>query len=206
MLLYLVRHGETEANRAGLALGRADVPLNERGLRQARSLGDALAGKPFAAVYTSPLKRAMDTAKAISAPHGLSPVLEPGLIEMDIGELDGLSFTAIRERHPELLAKWASPEGPVVARFGSESLADVQERGWRSLEALANRHQDETVCAVTHNFVILSVLARALDMELSNFRRLRHGLAAISLLEFGAHRVRVRHLNESCHLAQADNH
>lgn len=206
MLLYLVRHGETDANRAGLALGRADVPLNERGQRQARSLANALAGEPFAAVYTSPLRRAVNTAKAIAAPHGLSPVTEPGLIEMDIGELDGLTFAAIRERYPGLLARWASPEGHLDALFGSESLADVQERAWRPLESLASSHEGETICAVTHNFVILSVLARALGMELSHFRRLRHGLAAISVLEFRARGVRVRHLNESCHLAQVDNH
>lgn len=206
MLLYLVRHGETDANRAGLALGRADVPLNEHGLWQARSLANALADEPFAAVYTSPLSRAADTARAIATPHGLLPVTEPGLIEMDIGELDGLTFTAIRERYPALLARWASPEGHLVALSGSESLEDVQERAWRPLESLASRHERETICAVTHNFVILSVLARALGMELSHFRRLRHGLAAISVLEFRAHGVRVQHLNDSCHLAQVDNH
>lgn len=206
MLLYLVRHGETEANRAGLALGRADVPLNERGRQQARCLADALAGEPFAAVYTSPLKRAQQTAEAIAASHGLSPVSDEGLIEMDIGELDGLTFTEIRERYPGLLERWASPEGQATALFGSESLADVRERAWQMFAAFGQRHKDESVCAVTHNFVILSVLTRALGMELAHFRRLRHGAAAISVLEFKRDRVRVRRLNDSCHLGEMDNH
>lgn len=206
MLLFLLRHGETEANRTGLALGRSDVPLNERGLRQAASLAGALAGEPFAAVYTSPLKRARQTAEKIAETHGLSLVCEEGLIEMDIGELDGLTFTEIRERYPALLERWATPEGQAAALFGSESLADVQERAWATLTAIGRRHEDKTVCAVTHNFVILSVLTRALGMQLSQFRRLRHGVAAISVLELGADRVRVRRLNDSCHLAEVDNH
>ena len=206
MLLYLVRHGETEANRKGLALGQADIPLNEHGLWQAGRLAVALAAEPFAAIYTSPLKRAQDTAAAIAEPHGLSPLIEPGLIEMDIGELDGLTFAEVRERFPGLLEKWATPEGQATTLFGGESLAGVQERAWRALEAMASRHGDETVCAVTHNFVILSVLVRALGIELSHFRRLRHGVAAISVLEFREERARVRRLNDTCHLETGDNH
>ncbi len=206
MKLYVVRHGETESNRAGLALGRADVPLNERGLRQARCLGEALAADPFVAVYTSPLMRTRQTAEAIAGPHGLRPVVEPGLIEMDIGELDGLTFAEIRKQHPGVLERWMSPEGHASALLGGESLADVRDRAWKTLQTLSRRHDDETVCAVTHNFVILSVLTRALGVDLSNFRRLRHGVGAISVLDFRADRVRVRRLNDMCHLAAEDNH
>lgn len=206
MLLYLVRHGETESNKAGLALGRADVPLNERGLRQARCLAQRLAGERFTGVYTSPLKRAVETAAAIAEPHGLTPVVEDRLIEMDVGELDGLTFSEIRERFPGLLERWASPDGPTIALFGSESLADVRDRAWEAMDELSRRHADETVCVVTHNFVILSVLTRVLGVELSHFRRLRQGVGSFSVLEFGADRVRVRCLNEACHLADVNNH
>jgi len=203
MRLYLVRHGETDSNRAGLALGRADVPLNGRGLWQAQRLGEALAGEALAAVYTSPLTRARQTAEAISAHHQLEVSLAPALIEMDIGDLDGLTFTEIRRRQPGLLEKWASPEGPAVALFGSESLADVRDRAWRYLQMLGRTHAGEAVCAVTHNFVILSVLATALGLELAQFRRLRHGVAAVSVLEFEGERARVRKMNDTCHLEEA---
>jgi probable phosphoglycerate mutase len=76
VILYLVRHGETESNRAGLALGRADVPLNEKGLWQAARVGEALAQEPIAAVYTSPLTRARQTAEPIAVHRGLTPVAE----------------------------------------------------------------------------------------------------------------------------------
>lgn len=206
MLLYLVRHGETDSNRAGLALGRADVPLNERGMWQAGCLGEALAREPFAAVYTSPLTRTRQTAEAIAGSHGLRPVVEPRLIEMDIAELDGLTFAEIRERHPGLLERWMSPEGHATAMLGGESLADVCDRAWATVRTLSHRHEDETICMVTHNFVILSVLTRAFGVNLSNFRRLRHSVAAISILDCRGDRVRVRRLNDTCHLASRDNH
>ena len=200
MRLFLVRHGETESNRNALALGQADVPLNERGLEQAKMLAHALAKEPVSAVYSSPLVRARRTAETIAERAGLEVEVGPALIEMDIGELDGLTFAEIRERHPELMAKWTSPEGQATAIFGSESLSEVRDRAWQFLESLAGSHAGETVYAVTHNFVILSVLTRALNMEISDFRRLRHGVAAISVLEFDAGRVTVSRLNDTCHL------
>lgn len=206
MLLYLVRHGETESNRAGLALGRADVPLNERGLWQAGRLAEALASERFAAIYTSPLMRARQTADAIAERHGLSPVIEPGLIEMDIGEVEQLPFAEVRSRYPGLLEAWAGAAGPNQAMPGGERLIDVQERAWRTVRSLSTRHAEETVCAVTHNFVILTVLATALGTDLAHFRRIRHGLAAVSVIEMTGDRVRVRRMNDSCHLDGADNH
>lgn len=206
MLLYLVRHGETESNRAGLALGRADVPLNEKGLWQAARVGEALADEPFAAIYTSPLSRTRQTAEAIAGPRGVIAVTEPGLIEMDIGEVEQLPFAEVRSRYPGLLEAWAGADGPRQPMPGGESLVDVQERVWGTLKRLASRHEADTICAVTHNFVILTVLATALGTDLSHFRRIRHGLAAVSVIELTGDRVRVRRMNDSCHLEGADNH
>ena len=200
MKLFLVRHGETEPNRQGFALGRADVPLTVVGRRQARLLGEALAAEPLAAVYASPLRRAVDTAEAIAVKHGLPVQIEPGLIEMDIGEAEGLTFTELRERFPELLHNWGGPDGPTFLMPGGERLVDVQERAWATVQSLVKRHQDDTVCAVTHNFVILSVLAAALGVDLANFRRLRHSVAAIAVIDFRPDRTRVLRMNDTCHL------
>ena len=196
----MVRHGETESNRRGLALGRADVPLNELGLRQARCLGETLAREPIAAVYASPLRRALDTAAAIAAKHGLDVQMEGGLIEMDIGEAEGLTFVEVRERFPDLVQNWGGPKGPSFLMPGGERLLDVQARAWTTVQSLAARHPQGSVCAVTHNFVILSVLASALGIDLANFRRLRHSVAAIAVIDFRPAAVRVLRLNDTCHL------
>ena len=200
MQLFLVRHGETDSNRSGLALGRADVPLNDAGLLQARCLGQTLSGEPIATVYASPLRRAMDTAREIAATRAVEVQVDEGLIEMDIGQAEGLTFTELRERFPELLHNWAGPDGPAFLMPGGERLVDVQERAWATVQSLLKRHQDDTVCSVTHNFVILSVLAAALGVDLANFRRLRHSLAAIAVIDFRPDRTRVLRMNDTCHL------
>jgi probable phosphoglycerate mutase len=198
--LLLVRHGETEYNRRGLALGRADAPLNETGFRQAERLREALAEVPLTAVYASPLVRAVDTATSIAAAHDKQVVVEDGLVEMDIGEVEGLTFPELRKQFPALTQNWGGADGPTFRMPGGERLVDVQRRAVDAIEALAARHQDETFCAVTHNFVILSFLAFVLGIELAQFRRLRHAVAAIAEVDVRPGRSRVVRLNDTCHL------
>ena len=200
MRLFLVRHGETESNRLGLALGRADVPLNDRGRWQARRLARALASEALAAVYSSPLSRALDTARAIAHEHGLQVQIEQGFIEMDIGETEGLPFADVRSRFPGFLEVWASAQGPAQAMPGGERLIDVQARAWETIQTIASRHPEEVACVVTHNFVILSILTAVLGIELVNFRRLRHSVGAISVLDLRPDRARLLRLNDTCHL------
>lgn len=202
MILYLVRHGETNHNRNSLALGRADVPLNDRGISQAARLGDALAAEPISAIYSSPLARALQTAEAVAWRRGARVQIRPGLIEMDIGETDGLTFPEVRERFPGLLETWITDDGPRQPMPGGERLVDVQKRAWDCVQSLATLHANDTICAVTHNFVILSILTAALGVDLAGFRRLRHGVAAISVLDVGPARVRVRRMNDTCHLRE----
>ena len=198
--VFLVRHGETEYNRRSLALGRADAPLNETGRRQAERLREALADAPLAAVYASPLARAFDTARSIAAAHGKAVLVEDGLVEMDIGEVEGLTFPELRKQFPALAQNWGGADGPTFRMPGGERLVDVQSRAVQAIEALAAKHQDESFCAVTHNFVILSFLASVLGIELAQFRRLRHGVAAIAEVDIRPGRSRIVRLNDACHL------
>jgi broad specificity phosphatase PhoE len=201
MRLFLVRHGETDHNRNNLALGRADVPLNETGLRQAEALAGALAKEEIAAVYSSPLQRALTTAAPIAAAHGLEVMSEDALIEMDVGEMDGLAFSEVREKFPGLLERWRGEDGPEQPMGGGERLIDVRERAWAALGRIAPEHEDEGVCVVTHNFVILALLTQALGLDLANHRRLRHSVAAISRLDWDADgRPQIVSLNDTCHL------
>jgi broad specificity phosphatase PhoE len=199
MRLILVRHGETDTNKARLALGRADVELNEHGRWQAQRLALSLKDEPIGAVYSSPLKRALATAEPIAASHGLEVQVDGGLIEMDIGEMEALTFQQVSERHPRFLQAWLSGQAPYEAMPGGECLLDLQERAWQAIEGIRER-EDEAAAAVTHNFVIITVLCRVLGLELANFRRLRHSLAAKSVLEMGRDRIIVVSFNDTCHL------
>ena len=201
MHLFLVRHGETEHNRQSLALGQEDVPLNETGLRQAEALGHALSGERLAVVYASPLVRASRTAEAIAKPYGLEVVIEDGLIEMDVGEMDGMPFADVREKFPEFIERWLGPEGSNERMPGGERLVDVRERAGAALSAIVERHEGGRVCLVSHNFVILSLLTQLMGLELAGFRRLRHSVAAITRVEWRHGAPVVVSLNDTCHLA-----
>jgi probable phosphoglycerate mutase len=202
MHLILVRHGETDYNRDGLALGQADAPLNETGLRQAAALEFALAQEKIAAIYASPRSRTLATATAIAHPHDLVVTAEQRLIEMDVGEMEGLTFPEIGKRYPELGQKWRGPSGPMYRLPGGEEcLADVQARARAAIEEILARHPEETVVAVTHNFVILSALAWLIGIRLADFRRLRQSVAAISRVDLKPGHAQVITLNDTCHLA-----
>lgn len=198
--LFLVRHGQTDANRDGLALGRADVPLNEFGVSQARCLARALADEPFAAIYTSPLQRTRQTAREIVADRRIDVGVDMELIEMEVGEMDGLTFGEVRKRYPDFLRIWTSPDGPTHRMPGGERLVDVHARAAEFLDRSMRLHPDESACAVTHNFVILTMLVHVLGVDLASFRRLRHSVAAISVLEVEGGRWRIVRMNDTRHL------
>lgn len=200
MRLILVRHGETDINKAGLALGRADVELNETGRWQAQRVAGTLRYAPIAAVYSSPLRRALATAEAIAGEHHLPVTVVEGLIEMDIGGLDGLAYPEVRQRYPDFMEAWLGRELAMAAMPGGETLKAVQERAWATLLGIRDRHPEGTAVAVTHNFVILCLLCRVLGMDLADFRRLRHSVSGITTFEFRDDRAILVHLNDTCHL------
>jgi broad specificity phosphatase PhoE len=200
MHLILVRHGETASNRQRLGLGRQDVPLTELGRRQAEALAGCLERMPVAAVYSSPLCRALDTARAIADRFGLAVEVEEGLSEMDVGEMDGLTFEEMRQRHAEFLRRWQGSELATLRMPGGESLQDVQERATAALRRIAERHPNDTVVAVSHNFTIRVLLCHALSLPIAEFRCLRHDLAAMTTLDVRGQRMILVHLNDTYHL------
>lgn len=204
MRLVLVRHGETEHNREQITLGRADVPLTERGRAQASALAssfaDGAAPRPVA-IYSSPLARARDTAGAIADALQLEVLVDNGLIEMDVGEMEHLTGTELRERYPDFLATWLSGEAATDARMpGGETLREVQRRAWDAIERMRARHPEEMVVAVTHNFVILMAICRALELQPSHFRRVRQALAARTVLDVRENFATLLQLNDNAHL------
>lgn len=200
MRLILARHGETESNRDRLALGRLDVPLNGTGLLQAKALAGALRDTPIAAVYSSPLIRARTTAQVIAAEHALDVGVEEGLTEMDVGEMDGHAIPEMMKLHAGFLKRWFGPEAGTLRMPGGECLQDVQDRAWEAVECIRQRHPDDLVCAVSHNFTIHVLLCRVLGLPLSEFRRFRHDLAAISIVDLAPDRNALVRLNDTCHL------
>lgn len=126
--IWLVRHGETEWSRSGRHTGRTDLPLTARGLDEARGAAALLAGRPFAAVLTSPLWRARETCEACG--YAAHARIEPLCMEWDYGDLNGLTRQQIRETHG---ANWNIWDGPVP---GGETLDEVAARARRVIDSL----------------------------------------------------------------------
>ncbi len=202
MRILLVRLGETAHNAGRIALGRQDVPLNDKGLAGAKAIARAHGNEAHdvSAIYSSPLQRAIQTATPLAESLGLVVQIEPDLIEMDIGELEELSFPDVRERYPWFIDGWLSDDCGDARMPGGETLAEVQQRSWRTIETIRDRHEDETVAVVTHNFVILTALCMVLHLPLGNFRRIRHDTAAVAVLDLTAERSMALRLNDTCHL------
>ena len=199
----LIRHAETGHNADSRVQGQADIPLSELGQRQARALGEHLRHESLAAVVSSPLSRALLTAEALAARHGLTVATDPDLMEMNVGEMEGLSIAEMRARFPAFLAEWVGERGPELAMPGGESLRQVQDRAWGVVERLRAVYADQTIALVSHNFVLLSLLTRALEVPLHEFRRFRLSVCGVSLVRLRPERTLLLSFNDTCHLAAA---
>ena len=145
--VILVRHGETDWNRREVFRGRADIELNKRGREQAKALAAAVKDIQIDAVYSSPLRRAVETAEAIAQPHGITVKMEPGFIDFDYGVWQGLPHDEVRRRYPEMYKDWI--ERPHAVRVeGGESLRMVRRRTMEALADIVERREEEAVCRV----------------------------------------------------------
>jgi broad specificity phosphatase PhoE len=164
----LVRHGETDWNRERRFQGHADALLNEAGRRQAEALGGMLADEHFAAVYSSPLRRSLETAEIVAARLHLPVEPRDGLMEVDVGSWSGLTTAEVEQKFPDGFSHW------VETRAGGwtdgETYDQLGERVVRDLLELAERHPGENVLAVTHGGPIRSVLAAAAGLSFSSGR------------------------------------
>ena len=167
--LILIRHGETAWNRERRMQGQTDTPLSDIGLAQARAVGQRLARQSFAAIYSSDLKRAWDTAQAIATASGHEVVSAPGLRERTFGIFEGLTYEEMTQRYPAEHARFSQRE-PDYAVPGGESPRAFFERSLACLEDIAGAHTGETVVAVTHGMVLDTLYRAAHRMPLQERR------------------------------------
>jgi broad specificity phosphatase PhoE len=192
--ILLVRHGHTAGNASGsnvVMSGWTDLALSAEGLRQARAVAACLARGPrLAAVYTSPLQRAVRTADEIALACGAPRVLDPGLREINCGDADGLTIAAVQQRYPSEWARNLAQDDPDFRWPRGESYRELRARCWAALQAIAVRHREARVAAVTHAGVISQVLGRIAGESCARWEAMRPRNASLTEIAWddgGAH-------------------
>ena len=182
MKIILVRHGETEWNVTEIFRGRIDVELNETGIRQAELLAQYLRDIKLEAVYSSPLKRALRTAQAISESQGLGVEISPALTDCNLGEWQGLSLLEVRNTYKELYSEWAVHPDKVKIP-GGESLGDVRERAADLIDEVIVRHQGSVVL-ISHRVVNKVLICALLGLDNSHFWNIEQGNCGMTTFSY----------------------
>jgi broad specificity phosphatase PhoE len=197
--VFLVRHAETAWNRDRRYQGWSDTPLSETGRAQAAAVAKELAGVGLAAVYASPLSRALDTGEAIARPLGLTVQPTPAFKEMGFGSWEGQTLEAARALDPELYERWReAPHETVVP--GGEALKDVRARVLAGLAALREPHRGQAVCVVTHAIVARLLILEALGLGLDRIWSVHVSPTGVSELEFRDDWTALHRMNTLGHL------
>ncbi len=169
--LLLIRHGETDWNVEGRYQGQADPPLNERGREQARRLARKLEQDPPDIIYTSPLKRAYETARII-ADHLRRPLyVEPRLKEIHQGEWQTLLHTEIARRYPEAWDSWHTTPWETQIP-GGETLKEVQKRVYEAIDEIIQRHPGKRIAIVAHRIPLALIKIRYQGLDPARVRQI----------------------------------
>lgn len=195
--LILVRHGETPWNREHrLQGGGSDIELGERGREQAGQLARALRGERINAIYSSPLKRTLETARPIAGYHSLEVIPEPDLKELHTGQFEGMLLGNMGQSLSQYVVE--REQGGGFPKFpGGESLTDLHERVSAAVDRIRARHTDGVVVLVGHSFVLLTIICHLMDMPLSHLRKLRLETGGASVLHLENERTCLMSFNNT---------
>tara|TARA_B100001167_G_scaffold65666_1_gene38715 strand:+ start:2746 stop:3363 length:618 start_codon:yes stop_codon:yes gene_type:complete len=198
---FLVRHGETEWNKLGRFQGHKDISLNERGASQAKETAQATAEWGHCAIYSSPLLRTVQVAEEIVKVTPMSVFKEPGLKELSLGDLEGVTGQEMRDGWPLVFAQWRSnPEK--ISMPNGESLVQLRERAWRVILDIERKHSSEdSVVVISHNFAIRSIVGELLGQPLEFFHRMSLNLASVCTFDSDDRGRRLTGYNSTGHLS-----
>ncbi|MEA2514088.1 MAG: hypothetical protein QOF33_1594 [Thermomicrobiales bacterium] len=201
--LYLVRHGRTNGNVLRQLHGATDLPLDPLGLRQAERIADRLAVEVQAdALLTSPLSRALTTAEIIGRKMDLEPTIVPGLVEMDFGDLEGLTLEAVAEHYPELAARALDMSDEDLAWPNGESRRQFHIRVLETFQWILQTYANHAVIVVAHGGVLGSLLAQVEGRSPNDWRAYQLTNCGLTHIDFRAHHTVVHFTNDCLHLDQ----
>lgn len=195
--IYLVRHGETLANRQGILQGWTNNPLDDTGRKQASALVTRAARVPLDALYTSDLIRTRETAAPLAAARGMEAKVLPGLREISFGKWDGHHLREIQEKDPDTLRDIFLKPGQVDLE-AEEDLAASQKRGWETFRELVDQMEPEgTILCVSHGGLIRLLVCQILGFPIDNMWRMSlANTAFVQVVQTAVYGFRVDKLND----------
>jgi len=197
--LILVRHGETVWNAEGRVQGQTDSPLTARGRAEARMVGQRLASMQIAAIYSSDVGRARETAEIIAAPHGLAVTAVPALRERCYGVLEGRTMDEAARDDAGWLEAWRADRLRLAPPEG-ESQPELCRRVMAALREIVAAHAGDAVIVATHGGPIKSAVFAVLDIPISSWDLTWVANGSITVLRGTPEVLRVAAYNDICHL------
>ncbi|MGQ9461579.1 MAG: histidine phosphatase family protein [Candidatus Fervidibacter sp.] len=199
--LLLVRHGESVWNEEERIQGQQDIPLSERGRKQALALGEKLKSTSIAACFSSPLIRALETAKLILNTSGNKvPITKlPELMERSFGDWEEKPISELKSQCAEEFTRWVSANY-IPAPPGGESIDELLRRVERGLKLIFSHVNEGTFLLVGHSGSVKAAICVLFDLPPSSFARLKVDNTSLTVVEIKGGKPTLVHFNDTCHL------
>lgn len=183
MKVYLVRHGESEANIKGLFSGITDTPLSKKGIDQANEVSKKLSDIKFDKIYSSPLYRAIDTAKNITKYNKTDIEIVNDFIEMNFGLFEGLSYKQIEEKYPEIFEKWQMNTSIFTFPEG-ENTKEFFDRVQKKYKEIIMNNKVDKILIVAHSGVLRCILSSEISERNDHYWKYKIENCKISIIEY----------------------
>ena len=200
--IFLVRHGESQWNVLKKIQGQQDVPLTDRGMKQANLIGNRLVHERIDRIYSSDLKRAYDTAEIIGKRLSLNVIPTKEFREIDFGIWEGMSNDEMHTEYYNELCLWRKePEKLKVE--GAESLRELQLRAMAAVNKIINNEVGDNILIVSHSATLKTIILGLLNMDLAYFKNLTLGNVSLSIVENRDYNRVMKVLNDTCHIKES---
>jgi broad specificity phosphatase PhoE len=203
LTLYLLRHGETEASQTGGYCGVLDVDLTHEGHQMAEEFAAAYKAFPWAAVFCSPLRRSMDTARPLCQAVGLEMQLRDGLKEIAYGQWEGKTPEEVNHQFHDEYVRWLADPG-WNAPDGGERGVDIARRSSMVLDEIERTHPSGNVLVVSHKATIRIILCSLIGIDVGRYRdRINMPVASVSVVEITEKGPLLKLLGDRSHLRES---
>ena len=196
--VVLIRHGQTDWNQRYCFQGRTDIPLNDEGVLQAKRLSERLASWAVDVVYSSPLRRALNTAQIVAEPHGLSPVVLEDLMELHFGTWEGRSISGMEGEEEGSFRTWMRDPFFNMPP-GAEDWESIRSRVTKAIEIILNG-PEERIAVVSHGGIVRALFAVLLGLDPHSVWRFRVFNCSMSGVEIGSDGSALLFANDDLHL------